>query len=171
MTSNGRKLKRGYKVWSVAVHVAKAELYGWLKLDRPTGDEPAPPGFVHFPEYGREWFEQLTAEHLITSKTRKGYAVTTWEIIPGRENHALDARVYARAAAAVAGLDRFQAGDWDRLEAVLGVTATAPAARQDAAPAAARPPGDAPSGPGGAQTGRGGSWLRRQRGGSWLKRR
>ena len=173
ITSKGRKLKRGYKVWPVAGHVAKSELYGWLRLERPKEDEPAPPGFVHFPQYGEDWFKQLTAEQLVTSKSRRGYAVSTWEVLPNRENHALDARVYARAAAAVAGLDRFQAGDWDQLESVIG-TAPAPAARverQGAAPAAPRPPDAAPTGGAGGQGGQGGSWLRRQRGGSWLKRR
>lgn len=174
VTSNGRKLKRSYKVWAVAGHVAKSELYGWLRLPRPTGDEPAPPGFVHFPQYDEEWFKQLTAEQLITSKTRKGYAVSAWAVIPNRENHALDARVYARAAAAVAGLDRFQAGDWDRIEAVLGMTpapAPASASAETAAVEAPRPPQNAPPAPAGTSSGGDRSWLRRPRRGSWLRGR
>jgi phage terminase large subunit GpA-like protein len=37
---------------------------------------------------------------------RTGHTELEWQVIPGRENHWLDCRVYARAAAAVAGLDR-----------------------------------------------------------------
>ena len=46
----------------------KEELYRWLKLERPTAEsgEPNPPGYCHFPQYGEEYFKQLTAEQLVT---------------------------------------------------------------------------------------------------------
>lgn len=133
VTVGGRKLRRGYKVWPVAVGVAKTELYGWLGLSTPTDEgvaagEGYSVGYCHFPEYGEEFFKQLTAEQLVTRKNRKGYTVFGWEIIPGRENHALDCRVYSRAAAAVAGLDRFTESDWSALERSIGVTITPVAA-------------------------------------------
>lgn len=105
---NGKRLARGYKVWPIGVDMAKAELYGWLRLDPPTVESglDTPPGFVHFPEYGEDWFKQITSEHLVSVKDRKGYTVREWQLIPGRENHYLDCRVYARAAASVIGLDR-----------------------------------------------------------------
>ena len=38
---NGRKSKRGGRVWPVCVGLAKSELYGWLRLEVPTdGSEP-----------------------------------------------------------------------------------------------------------------------------------
>jgi phage terminase large subunit GpA-like protein len=49
-------------------------------------------------------------------------------LIPGRQNHVLDARIYARAAAALAGLDRFTDSDWDSRERMLTPAPAAPAA-------------------------------------------
>jgi len=120
VSDRGRKLKRGYKVWSVVGGIAKSELYGWLRLETPTAGSAPPPGFCHFPEYGEDYFREITAEQLMTHKTAKGYLRLEWELIPGRQNHALDARVYARAAAAVLGLDRFQEKDWGALEHAVG---------------------------------------------------
>lgn len=105
---NGRKLRAGYKVWPIGVDVAKGELYGWLRLPIPI-DAPTPPGWCHFPEHGPEFFKQLTGEHLVSATSKRGFSVQEWQLIPGRENHYLDARVYARAAAAVLGLDRARA--------------------------------------------------------------
>jgi phage terminase large subunit GpA-like protein len=105
---NGKRMARGYKVWPVGVDIAKSELYGWLKLGTPE-DGKLPPGFCHFPEYGLDFFKQLTAEQLVTVVDKRGYQNSEWQVIPGRENHWLDARVYARAAAAALGLDRLQA--------------------------------------------------------------
>lgn len=106
--ASGRRRRRGYKLWNVAVSMAKSELYGFLKL-MSRGDGTKPPGYCHFPEYGEEFFLELTGEHLVRVKHRKtGHMVYEWHIIPGRENHFLDCRVYARAAAYVLGLDRLK---------------------------------------------------------------
>jgi len=107
VTIRGKKLSRGYKVWPVGVGIAKSELYGWLRLPASTGGEPAPPGFCHFPEYPEEFFRQLTAEHLVTIRKRSGFTALEWQLIPNRENHWLDARILARVAASVQGLDRY----------------------------------------------------------------
>jgi phage terminase large subunit GpA-like protein len=133
VTVSGRKLKGGYKVWPIATNVAKSELYGWLALQPPSSEalaegRPYPPGFCHFPEYGEDYFQQLTAEQLIPHKSHKGYTTFVWELIPGRQNHYLDARVYARSAAAVVGLDRFREPDWTALERAIG---EAPPGRRD----------------------------------------
>lgn len=117
----GQRPIHGYKVWPVTGGVVKQELYGFLTLEQPTEDGAVlPPGWCHFPEHDEDYFKQLTAEHLVSRKNRRGYTTFEWELIPGRENHVLDARVYARAAAAVAGLDRFQESDWVRLENHVG---------------------------------------------------
>lgn len=110
VTTRGRKYSRGAKVWPVGVDAAKKELYGWLRLDPPTVEsgDPHPPGFCHFPEYGEDFFRQLTAEHLVATR-HKGFVIYEFHVIPGRENHYLDARVLARAAAVQAGLDRLAA--------------------------------------------------------------
>jgi phage terminase large subunit GpA-like protein len=111
VTVRGKRLARGYKVWPVGVNVAKSELYGWLRLEAPTAEsgEDLPAGWCHFPEYGEEYFKQLTAEHLVPVVKRSGFKSLEWQILPGRENHYLDCRVYARAAAALCGLDRMVA--------------------------------------------------------------
>jgi phage terminase large subunit GpA-like protein len=102
---NGKQAKRGYKLWNVGVSIAKTELYGFLRLKLEEG-QPPPSGYCHFPEYGKEFFLQLTAEHLVRVVKKGGYKVFEWAVIPGRENHGLDCRVYARAAASILGLDR-----------------------------------------------------------------
>jgi phage terminase large subunit GpA-like protein len=123
----GKRPIYGYKVWPVCGAVAKSELYGWLRLETPNDDEPFPPGFCHFPEYDDDYFQQLTAEHLVSRKTKRGFVALEWELIPGRENHVLDCRVYARAAASLVGLDRWQEVDWAAHERALSGEAPPPA--------------------------------------------
>lgn len=106
VTVRGKRMARGYKVWTVGVDMAKSELYGWLRLPMPVDAEPYPPGYCHFPEHGPDYFKQLTGEHLVSHADKHGFTRHEWELIPGRENHFLDCRVYARAAAALLGLDR-----------------------------------------------------------------
>jgi len=125
--------RRGLRVWSVSASVAKGELYRWLKLERPTDEALAegagyPPGYCHFPQYGEEYFKQLTAERRVI-RIRKGFPRASWEKDPARRNEALDCRVYARAAAAIYGIDRFQERQWKRLEEALGSSGES---RQDA---------------------------------------
>lgn len=115
--------RKGLRVWHVSGPVAKVELYRWLKLPRPTDEalaagETFQPGTCHFPEYGEEYFKQLTAEKRVI-RLHKGFPKASWEKDPTRNNEALDCRVYARAAASIYGLDRFKEVHWKRLEAAL----------------------------------------------------
>lgn len=114
----GTKYRNAFKIFPIGVNVLKSELYGWLKLSKPVEGEPYPPGYCHFPEYGSEFFKQLTAEHIVRRVVR-GYSRFVWEKIRGR-NEALDCRIYARAAATVFGLDRFKDHHWERLESEIG---------------------------------------------------
>jgi phage terminase large subunit GpA-like protein len=52
----------------------------------------------------------------------KGFRRGSWEKEPGRHNEALDCRVYARAAATIYGLDRFEERHWRRMEEALART-------------------------------------------------
>ncbi|HEX7127288.1 MAG TPA: phage terminase large subunit family protein [Thermodesulfobacteriota bacterium] len=142
VTIGGRKLKRGMKLWPVYGHTAKVELYGWLRLPGPTDENPEPPpGYCHFPvDLEAAYFKQLTGEQLVPRRNKRGYVVQEWNVIPGRENHALDARVYCRAAAAAAGLDRFTDADWRRLEAAVGITLPPPAPPASPPPPVTPPP-------------------------------
>jgi phage terminase large subunit GpA-like protein len=85
--------------------------------------------------HGEEYFRQITAERLVT-RVVKGFPRGSWEKEPGRRNEALDCRVYARAAAAIYGLDRFEERHWRRLEEALARTAE----RDDHEPASPRMP-------------------------------
>lgn len=106
ITVRGKKLRRGYKIWAVGVNVAKDELYGWLGLTIGE-DGMVPAGYCHFPEYDEDFFKQLTAEHLVTTTNKRTHRTKMeWQVLPNRPNHHLDTRVYARAAAALLGLDK-----------------------------------------------------------------
>jgi phage terminase large subunit GpA-like protein len=122
--------RRGLRVWNVSGPVAKMELYRWLKLEWPTDREIAdgavfPPGSCHFPQYGEEYFKQLTAERRVI-RVVKGFPHATWEKDPSRNNEALDCRVYARAAATIYGIDRMSEFKWRSLEETLGVESVIP---------------------------------------------
>jgi phage terminase large subunit GpA-like protein len=105
---NGQRVARGHKLWPVGVDVAKSEFYGWLRLD--LGDGKTPSGYCHFPGgYGDWYYKQITAEHMITTRSKAGLTKREWHVIPGRANHILDCRVYSRAAAVRLGIDRLDA--------------------------------------------------------------
>jgi phage terminase large subunit GpA-like protein len=76
---------------------------------------------VHLPDWiDTEWLKQLVAEQLVTVRNKRGYAHPEWQKMRER-NEALDARVYARAAAWIMGADRWDEATWRRLEAQAGV--------------------------------------------------
>lgn len=171
VTTRGKRIARGQQVWAVGVDMAKAELYGWLRLERPTKESgaPFPPGYCHFPEYGEDYFRQITAEQLIKVVNQRTRFVTLeWQLLPGRENHWLDCRVYARAAAARAGLDRHAASMRAKASAA---SAPAPATSPPPSPKPL-PPDPPPTRPAPKRAG----WLRDVTGGrggsgGWLRRR
>ena len=167
VTVRGKKMARGYKVWPVGIDIAKSEFYGLLRLELPTGEggDP-PPGYCHFPEHGEDYFKQLTAEHLVSTVNRRGFRVYEWQVLPGRENHFLDCRVYARAAAALAGLDRHAAGRRMAQSAPRPPPAPKP---QDQVQAPAAPPPEPRAAQASRPPARAG-WLGRG-GGSWLRRK
>jgi phage terminase large subunit GpA-like protein len=124
-TEGGKRIRRGARLWTVAVSTFKAETYRFLRLERPTADELAagasfPPGTVHLPDWvDDEWLKQFVAEQLVTVKTKRGFARLEWQKLRER-NEALDCRVYARAAVWIAGADRWSEARWADLEAQLG---------------------------------------------------
>jgi phage terminase large subunit GpA-like protein len=116
---NGRKIKRGLKLYIVGTGHYKSELYGWLRQERPAEDEGFPVGFSHFSEQlDEEFFRQLTAEELVTRVNKNRYRIHEW--VKTRErNEALDTAVYARAAAAKIGIDRYTERNWLAVEQTL----------------------------------------------------
>ena len=129
MTQGGKKLRRGIKVFSVAGGIAKLEFYNNLRKSADVGEDGLTPvfpaGFVHLPKIDAEFIQQLCAEQLITRRDRNGFAIREWQKMRER-NEALDCYVYARAAAAAAGLDRFEERHWRELEKQLGIARADP---------------------------------------------
>lgn len=114
----GKSIKGGIRLWPVGVSAAKSELYGWLRQEPPLAAGDAyPRGFCHFPQYGEEFFQQLTAEEL-QFKLVRGFKRYEWVKTRPR-NEALDCRVYARAAATAMGLDRWPAERWQEIATKL----------------------------------------------------
>ena len=88
----------------------------------------------------------------MTVKTKRGFARLEWQKLRER-NEALDTRVYARAAAWIAGLDRWSEARWAEAECEV---------RVEREPAS-RPHRSVPPSPGSSPDG----WLARRRG--WLR--
>ena len=114
-----KRSRRGVKVWPVGAGFIKEALYGRLRLDQPIDGQPYPPGYVHIPTWaGDDELKQLTAEELVTERTRRGFARQVWNKTRER-NEALDCWVYAYAAAAQMGMERFGEAAWSSMEAAL----------------------------------------------------
>lgn len=159
---NGQRVARGYRVWPVCVSIAKAELYGFLGIKLEEG-EAAPAGYCHFPEYGPEFFKQLTAEHLVKVTNKKTRATKhEWHVLPNRENHYLDARIYARAAVARLGLDRMKKPKPKAPAPSISSVAPPPAVAP-VAPAAVPPVARAPRAKKANPFAKGGSWFGKRR--------
>ena len=124
VSQGGKKLRRGIKVFSVAGGIAKLEFYNNLRKIADVEEDGVtiryPAGFVHLPQMDAEFIQQLCAEQLVTRRDRNGFAHREWQKMRER-NEALDCYVYARAAAAAAGLDRFEERHWRELERQLGI--------------------------------------------------
>ena len=143
-TVAGKRLRRGARLWTVAVSTFKAETYRFLRLERPTDEEIAggarmPPGTIHLPDWVEiEWLKQFVAEQLVTVKTKRGFARLEWQKLRER-NEALDTRVYARAAAWIAGLDRWSDERWAEAEREVCLETVRPPRPRRTAKSPARP--------------------------------
>jgi phage terminase large subunit GpA-like protein len=105
-TIAGKRLRRGARLWTVATSTFKAETYRFLRQGeaepspRWGGESPpnadaaiCPPGTIHLPDWADgEWLKQLTAEQLVTVRTKRGFARLEWQKLRER-NEALDTRV------------------------------------------------------------------------------
>jgi phage terminase large subunit GpA-like protein len=162
-TERGRRLRRGARLWTVSVAVFKSETYRFLRLDRPTDEDleagtAFPDGYVHLPRgIDSEWLKQFCAEQLVTVRNRQGFSKLEWQKLRER-NEALDCRVYARAAAWIAGIDRWSERIWENLEGQAGMAEVhAPREPSSNAPRAER---SAPRREAGWLAGRQRNWLR-----------
>jgi phage terminase large subunit GpA-like protein len=79
-------------VWLIGVDTAKDAIYGRFRIAAPG------PGYCHLPsDYDDAWFEQATAENVVT-RYKEGRPYRVWVLPSGKRNEALDCRVYAFAA-------------------------------------------------------------------------
>ena len=124
---------RGIKLYGVGVGVCKSELYSWLRMDKDESGQ-APPGYCHFPEYEQRFFKELTSEQLMLQVDKRGFTKSVWMKTAGVRNEPLDCRVYARAAAAIVGIDRWKEKDWDALTAQKAKATPKPKAATEAPP-------------------------------------
>ena len=110
------------RIWTIGVSILKSQLYGWLRLRKPTDEEVKegkgyPQGYCHFPMYPDEYFKQLTAEQVVR-KVQRGYTKLVWEKTRER-NESLDARSYARAAALNLGVEQWSEKVWHQRQSQL----------------------------------------------------
>lgn len=121
LTFNGRKIKRGVRLWTVGTSMLKLELYGGLQLEKPVDGEDYPDGYVYLPDGTTdEWVKQLVAEQLVNKNLRNGRVRAEWEQSRPR-NEALDNAIYARAVAIALGVDRWTSLQWGRLLGTVAI--------------------------------------------------
>lgn len=126
--TKGDRIKRyGIQSYPVGTWPLKSEFNGQLRLKPPEIENaPFPLGYCHFTlEHDEAFFKESTAEQLAVT-TAKGKTTMAW-VVKG-ENHYLDTRIYARAAAEHGQLrmSAMTIGDWQalihRLEVPAAVT-------------------------------------------------
>jgi phage terminase large subunit GpA-like protein len=116
VTKRGKRKRFGSAMlWPVGTWGLKSELFANLHKPGLRSGEPAdPPGYVHFGDFlSKEYFLQLTAEAFVAEVVR-GRIREDWKVLR-RDNHCLDAQVYAMAMAEMLGLSTNRADDWAAL--------------------------------------------------------
>lgn len=124
--SDGRKIRRGVRVWKLGGGVLKSDAYGRFKQQKPTDEEMKefgyPSTFVHFPMLNEEYFRQITAEQLILQTKRTGHSTYVWtKSYPN--NEALDCYCYNIAAYYLLQCNRWDEKRWRETEAHAGIKA------------------------------------------------
>jgi phage terminase large subunit GpA-like protein len=116
---------RGVLLWGVGTWSLKHEFYGNLhKSGKTSGGAIDPPGYCHFGQWQElEFFLQLTAEYFKQTE-KKGKFHEEWAKLR-KDNHFLDARIYAMAMAEHLGLSRLNKQSWAALRAKLTPKAAA----------------------------------------------
>ncbi|TPE47237.1 phage terminase large subunit family protein [Amaricoccus solimangrovi] len=112
---NKARTKQGFML---NVSQMKADFYA--RLER---EDPDARGFVAFATgLGDEFYRQITAEVRVLRRQRSGVVTSQWELVEAtRRNEALDAHLYAEAAARRAGWAAMTELQWDALDAERGV--------------------------------------------------
>jgi phage terminase large subunit GpA-like protein len=120
-----RQQRGGVRIFSIGTHFAKQELFDLLRLtpipvpEENGGGMSYPAGYCHRPAYDRTYFQGVCSETRVVRPTGK----VEWVADPSIRNEPLDLFVLNRAAASIAGVDRFKEHDWQRLEHKAGTLA------------------------------------------------
>jgi phage terminase large subunit GpA-like protein len=147
LTIDGRKVRRGVKLWSVGTAMLKLELYGLLGLPIPEKDEPEPAGWVYLPDdVTEDMVKELVSEQMVQINKRKGGGKERFDKLQER-NEELDNAVYARAVAISLGVDRWTDRKWQQLTGERTYTSRIPRrpAPSTTEATSAPPPADPPS--------------------------
>lgn len=137
VTVDGRRVKRGVRLWPVGTWPLKSTFYGDLRKEGVAeGAATNPPGYCHFSVHVHDeaYFRQITAEHLADRETR-GRTVREW--VAAGANHYHDCRIYNLALTEHMGMQRWSADRWRGLAAE----------RMPAMEATLFEPGDMPAAP------------------------
>ena len=123
VTQGGKKLRRGIKVFSVAVGIAKLEFYNNLRKGADVAEDgvttsPTRPASCICPRSMPSSSSSCAPSSWSPGATAMALPIREWQKMRER-NEALDCYVYARAAASAAGLDRFEERHWRELERQL----------------------------------------------------
>lgn len=129
VTKAGKKIN-SVKVWGIGSSFIKTELYGMLKQQKDHDAKTTPDGYCYFPKREPSYFRGLTAEELQIITNRRNYREYVW-VKKYERNEPLDCRVYARAAAAIVGIDRWDDSRWNREQYFAAIQ---PKETQSAAP-------------------------------------
>lgn len=112
IVKHGKKIGK-QKVWHVGVNYIKTESYGFFRQTINPETGVVPEGYCYFPKRDPHYFRGITAEVMQLTRNRRGYIKYVW-LKKYDRNEPLDCRVYARAAAAVIGCDRWKPERWEQ---------------------------------------------------------
>lgn len=114
---DGKKVRKGCKLWHVGTWPLKGSFYEDLRKDgMKSGKESDPEGYCHFPDWLDEtYFRQITSEYL-DDVTVKGKRKSEWRKRSSEsDNHFFDCRVYNMALAAHLRLWALSEEEWKAL--------------------------------------------------------
>lgn len=112
--SKASKSKRkGVLLWQVGSGYCKSAIYSRLRLGKPEDGEPCP-RYMHFPQYHREFFDQLCAELQSVETDNRGRTKRVWRQLRPR-NEILDLKAYNFALMWEMGLENKPDRFWDEL--------------------------------------------------------
>jgi phage terminase large subunit GpA-like protein len=116
--------RRVPRLLNLNVSVFKAQLYARLGLVAPGQG-----GYCHFPsDRSLSYYEQPVSERLV-KRVNRGLVAKVFELMEGRRNESLDARVMAQAGA------EFLRPDFEAIKRRLGIEGAAPTKQRRARPA------------------------------------